>query len=382
MSDVTLSGKVKYGVTLGPNGGTTPADELTSTEKTEARLTVTATPDDNNTVTLTLKLDNAGAAGPSVTGTDADLDGDLDAASDITWDAGSAEVGVDVAKYESNLLSAFGLGDIPVSVVLTGGYFEWANADVGKFTGYEVEDVINTKNKEWQFQVDVGIMDMVTVRVGIDPTWQYQPTGAVGNADSNNIGFVMGAFGGAGPVMAEIFYTNVGDDIPAEEPGDLGIGVGVTLGFGDIGINIGANALLPLAEGTDHVANLGFGVKFTYASLLSAGVGMYGFIADEDVLGTDSSSVANLLAINVDVTPIDLITIFAGMKIGLDSDAYDDAFRLLDVGLKTTAGALELGIGYQYRPDSAADDQGKEDLYAYTTNNEEGGVFINTTVSF
>jgi len=373
MSDVVVSGNVKYGVTLGPN--TLAGDNMTSGEKEEARITVTGTPDDNNTATLTLKLD------------DADL------------------VQVDKAIYECNLLSAFGLGDIPVSVKLTGGFFEIGNADVGKVSGYECEDVINTKNKSWQFGVDVGIMDMVTLRFGIDPAFDYQgtwgtdtngdPVLITGDSDSANIGYVFGAFGGAGPVEAEIFYTNttgftldytdyLGADQSIDfkgmndEPGSLGMGVGVTLAFGDIGLKIGANVNLPLWEGADPIAELGFGVKFTYGTLIAAGIGTYGYIGD-----VIDSSVVNIMGINVDVTPIDLITIFAGMKIGLDSDVYDDAFRLLDVGVKTKAGALELAAGYQYRPDSSSDDDpGKEDLYPYNTNSAEGGVFIQANLGF
>jgi len=237
MSDVVFSGKVKYGVCLGPN--TDDGDELTSTEKTEARLTVVATPDDNNTVTLTLKLDNAGLGGVYNSG-DEDEDGDVDI-DDVLADAADGSisltetVGVDEAKFDSNLLGAFGLGDIPVAVILTGGYFEAGNKDVGKVSKYELEDVINTKNKAWQFGVDVGIMDMVTIRVAIDPTWQFQPSGAVGNADTNNIGYLMGAFGGAGPVMAEVFYANY--DAPYDEPGQLGIGVGVGLAVG-VGVGV------------------------------------------------------------------------------------------------------------------------------------------------
>jgi len=382
MSDVVVtSGYVQYGVTLGPNSNS--GDNMTSEEKQEARITVTGTPDDNNTATLTLKLDD------------------------------DAQVAVDVAKYECNLLSAFGLGDIPVAVKLTGGFFEVGNADVGKFSGYECEDVINTKNKSWQFQIDTSILDMVTIRVGIDPAFVYQTKGALtldattgeytwtdGTADSDNanIGYVIGAFGGVDLVQAEIFYTNTtalsyyylngvsGEFESADmgkglddEPGSLGMGVGVNLAFGDIGLHIGVNANLPLWEGADPIAELGFGIKFTFGTLLSAGIGTYGYIGD-----VIDSSVVNIMGINVDVTPIEeMLTIFAGMKIGLDGDVYDDAFRLLDVGVKTKAGALDLAAGYQYRPDSSSDDDpGKEDLYAYKTNSAEGGFFIQGKLAF
>jgi hypothetical protein len=353
MADVVVSGVVKYGETFGPN--TVAGDEITSGEKQEAKITVTGTPDDNNTATITLnvhELDNA-----------------------------AYTACLDKAMYESHLLSAMGLGDIPVDVVLKGGFWEWGNEDVGKVSGYECEDVVNTKNKAWQFGVDVGIMEMVTIRVGIDPTWGYQSetTGtpdAPTNADDANIGYLMGAFGGAGPVEAEIFYTNTG--AVAEEPGTLGAGVGVGLEFGDIGIDIGVNMGMDLMDGADPMAELGFGVGFSYGSLLSAGIGTYGYIGD-----VMDSSVINMIGINVDVTPIEMITLCAGFKIGVDSDLYDDALRLIDFAIKTKAGALDLQAGYQFRPDSSSDDDpGKEDRYPWSTNSAEGGVFIQAALEF
>jgi hypothetical protein len=349
MSDVVVSGNVKYGVTLGPN---TVVDELTSDEKREATITVTGTPDENNTATIKLNAHELWADNP----------------------AGA----LDKAMYECDLLPAFGVGTDMVGVKLTGGFWEVGNADVGKFSGYECEDVVNTKIKAWQFGVDVSIMDMVTVRAGIDPSFNYQSTSGVtpSNADDANIGYVIGAFGGVEMVQAEIFYTNAG--APAEEPGTLGMGVGVSLTFGDIGLNIGVNAGMDLAEGSDPIAELGIGIGFSYGTLLSAGIGTYGYIGD-----VMDSSVVNIIGVNVDVTPIEMITIFAGLKIGVDSDFYADAFRLLDVGLKTKAGALELAAGFQYRPDSATDDDpGKEDLYPYNTNSAEGGVFIQANLGF
>jgi len=386
MSDVVVSGVVKYGVCLGPNTGQT--DDLTSTEKTEAKITVTGTPDDNNTVTITLNVhdmwDDDSALVEGYVDLDTDGDGDPSTPGDETGLLTVSNSMVDVAKFESNLLGAMGLGDIPVTVMLTGGWFEIGNADVGKVSKYELEDVINTKNKAWQFGIDVGIMDMVTLRVGLDPTWAFQPNDAgVGTSETNNIGYLMGAFGGFGPVQVEFFYANYSSPIDTE-PGTLGIGAGVDLAFGDIGIKVGVNAAMDLWEGSEHVADLGIGLGFTYGSLLSASVCTTGFIADEDILGTDSSSIIDRLGIAVTVTPIDMISISAGMILGLDGDnaAYDaDVLRQLDINLSVAAGALTLNTGYLLTPDTVITDDVK-DTFSWTTNGGEGGFYIGGVVEF
>jgi hypothetical protein len=377
MSDVSFSGYVQYGVTMGKSDDT---DEMTSEEKTEARLTVTATPDDNNTITMVLKLDNAGADGPSLTGTDADSDGDLDAASDLTWSAGSSEVGIDKVIYESNILAAFGL-DLPVSVKLTGGYWEWENNDCAKVTTLQVEDVIDTKNKSWQFQVDTGIMDMVTVRVAIDPEFKYQASG-----DEASIGYLFGAFGGFGPVSAEVFYTNASAGY--DEPGELGIGVGVDLAFGDIGLAIGADVNLPLYEiddegaADDVVAKYGVGVKFSYASLVSAGIGMFGTIND----AADSQPVT-AMGIDAKVTPIDLFSLSAGVVLALYEDA-PSTLDMFEVLAEVSPGALTIGAGFVFIPDDAVAGQGTnydDGAIVWKENSEDnrfGGFAIQTKCSF
>ncbi len=343
MADVTVSGVVKYGVILGPN--TFQADELTSTEKQEAKITVTATPDDNNTASITILAHNL---------------------NDPTQD------GLDEAKYVSNLLGAMGLGDIPVTVTLTGGYWESNNANVGVFSKYEFEDVFNMDTKTWQFGIDVGILDMVTVRVDLDPTWAYQPAGPVGNADTNNIGYLIGAFGGAGPVMAEFFYTN--RSAPFDQTGLLGIGVGVSLEFGDIGINVGVNVAMDLQDAPLTTADLGIGIGFSMGTLISASVCTTGYIAE-----VGDNSIIDKLAFHASVTPIDIITISAGMVLGLDDVVYADPLRQFDINISTSAGALGLNVGFLFTPDSAFD---VEDTFSWTKNNEEGGVYIGAVLEF
>jgi hypothetical protein len=338
MADVTVTGEVVYGVTLGPNSAAD--DNLTRGEKMSSNIKIVGKPDDNNTVTIILDVDELD---------DADADG---------YDSL-----IDKAYYESNLLSALGLGDIPVSVLLTGGKFNWANKDVAKCTGYEIEDVIDYENKDWQFGIDIGIMDMVTIRVGIDPDFDYQAT-AAGNSDTANIGYLLGAFGGAGPVMAEFFYTNA-EGAPADEAGLLGAGVGVTLGFGDISIKVGADMSLNLADSSDEIMKYGAGVKFGYAKLISAGIGFYGVIND-----VNDSQAFRAMGINVDVNPIDIITIGAGVVLAT-YDGAESVLDRLDFMVGTKAGALVIELGYTFQPEDALLNEGvnqKNDLYPWNDN--------------
>jgi hypothetical protein len=377
MSDVSFTGYVQYGVTMGKSDDT---DEMTSEEKTEARLTVTATPDDNNTITMVLKLDNAGNA--NYTAEDSNDDDVIDG-TDVQADTNdgtlslNSEVGIDKVIYESNILAAFGL-DLPVSVTLTGGYWEWENKDCAKVTTLQVEDVIDTKNKSWQFQVDTGIMDMVTVRVAIDPEFKYQASG-----DEASIGYLIGAFGGYGPVSAEVFYTNASAGY--DEPGELGIGVGVDLAFGDIGLAIGADVNLPLYEiddegaADDVVAKYGVGVKFSYASLVSAGIGMFGTIND----AADSQPVT-AMGIDAKVTPVDIFSISAGVVLALYEDA-EETLDMFEVLAEVSPGALTIGAGFVYIPDDITDGQGTnydDGAIVWKENSRFGGFAIQTKCSF
>jgi hypothetical protein len=371
MSDVSFSGYVQYGATIGKSDTT---DEMTSEEKTEARLTVTATPDDNNTITMVLKLDNAGNANYTAEDADGNVGDSTDAVADLDDDGMlslNSEVGIDKVIYESNILAAFGL-DLPVSVTLTGGYWEWENKDCAKVTTLQVEDVIDTKNKSWQFQVDTGIMDMVTIRVAIDPEFKYQASG-----DEASIGYLLGAFGGYGPVSAEVFYTNTSSVY--DEPGDLGIGVGVDLAFGDIGLAIGADVLMPLKETDDVIANYGVGVKFSYASLVSAGIGMYGVINDV----ADSQAV-RAMGIDATVTPIDLFSLSAGVVLALYEDA-PSTLDMFEVLAEVSPGALTIGAGFVFIPDDAAtngDTNYDDGAIVWKENGNFGGFAIQTKCSF
>ncbi len=338
MADVVVSGVVKYGVILGPNAAA--GDELTSEEKTDAEIKVTAAVDDNNTATITIEDDGGGA------------------------------IVLNEAKYVTNLLGAFGLGDIPVTVTLTGGYWESGIEGVGVFSKYEIEDVFDMATETWQFGIDVGIMDMVTVRVDLDPSWEYQvdPLGTPGNAADANIGYLMGAFGGAGPVMAEFFYTN--RSAPYDELGLLGIGVGVSLEFGDIGINVGVNAQMNLVDDPlVNTADLGIGIGFTFAELISASLSTWGYIGD-----AADSSIIDRMSAHVSVTPIDMITLSLGMVLGI-GDVYVDALQQLDINLSTNAGALTLNTGFQLTAETVGT-AGIKDTFSWKTNTNEGGFYI------
>ncbi len=349
MADVVVSGVVKYGVILGPN--VDAGDELTSTESTDAEITVTAAVDDNNTASITIEDDGTGG------------------------------IVLNEAKYVTNLLGAFGLGDIPVTVTLTGGFWESGIEGVGVFSKYEIEDVFDMATETWQFGIDVGIMDIVTVRVDLDPTWEYQSlSGATpSNADDANIGYLIGAFGGAGPVMAEFFYTN--RSAVYDELGYLAIGVGVSLEFGDIGINVGVNAQMDLVDDPlVNTADLGIGIGFTFAELISASLSTYGYIGD-----AADSSIIDRMSVHASVTPIDMITISAGMVLGI-GDAYVDALQQLDINLNTSAGALELNTGFLLTAETIGPG-GIKDTFSWTTNDgagtyEAGGFYIGGKLEF
>jgi hypothetical protein len=376
MADVTVSGNVKYGVTLGPNVDPASDGELKSSEKQEATFTITGKPDENNTATIKIKVQELW----NIVTDSETLTIDPELTEDIVIDLSqgvNAEKILDKALFESYLLKSFGITDVPLTLKLSGGYFEVGNADVAKMSGYECEDVTNTKLKEWQLAVDAKIMDMVTVRVGVDPELTYQDGPEI---DDASVGYVIGVFGGVDPVDVELFYTN--KDAAFEQSGKMAAGIAGDLAFGDIGLKAGISLGMDLAEAPAKPMELGIALKLTYASMLMLGVGTYGYTVDPDS-GADDA-IVDIIGVNVEYTGVDNLTLFIGAKIGLTEDNYgDDALRLLDIGLKTKAGALEIVLGYQLRPETASDsDPGKEDKYAYTTNSASGGVFMGMNLAY
>lgn len=363
MAEVSISGNVKYGVTLGPDVDPDADGALISDEKREATITVTGKPDENNTATIKLDIHKLEA------------------------EAGGPVACVNKALFESYLLKSFGITDVPLTLKLSGGYFEVANKDVGKMSGYECEDVCGTKLKSWQIAVDAEIMEMVTLRVGVDPEFKYQAEGGVvGSGETASVGYVVGAFGGVEMVDFELFYTN--SKAVFEQSGLFAAAIAADLDLGDIGLKVGFNLGMDLDENALMPMQLGIGLKLTYASMLMVGIGTYGYTLHEDLKDLDMvDSIVDIIGVNLEYTGVDNLTLYAGAKIGLlwDEDTgqgYEDALRLLDVGMKTKAGALEIGLGYQMRPETAADDPGKEDKYNYAKNGVSGGVHLDLNLGF
>jgi hypothetical protein len=349
MADVSMSGELYVGTTLGPD----PDGGLTSEDFIKGKLVFTGKPDDNNKAVINVDLDK------------------------IVGNSSVKDI-LDECYMQSNLLASLGLGDIPVVVTLKAGKFEWANKDCGNISGYEVEDVIDYKYEDTViWGIDVEIMEKVTLRIALDPDFDFNVETA-GNSETANIGYLIGVFGGAGPVSAELMYTNA-EGAPAEEPGLFGFGVGVKLSFGDITIEVGGDLSMDLAEGVENIADYGVGVGFTYGKLLYASAGFYGEIND-----TLDSEPLYAMGINVDVTPIDIIELGVGVVLA----TYTDAPSVLDqieFMIHTEAGALDIEAGYIFQPEDAALNGGlnqKGDLYSWQDNGTNGGVFIQTKLKF
>jgi hypothetical protein len=362
IADVTVGGEVLYGFTLGTSAGIE--------EKGEAKVSV------------------AGAVDFATATVDVKVNQDAD------------EFFVDKALIEIDLLGGFGLSDLPVTVTWMAGFFDSGPQNYSNVEPYETAKVYDDKpGKSWEFGTVIDILDMVGVKLIMDPEYvgvkKEQPA------------FFVGAYGGYQWIKAEFMYTNKADsgyvddndETVETEKGMLGGGLqfdslDLIMG-GDLGIKVGfgielilADLVSPAGVSKDSIFEWGAAVNVNYLTWISLGIGLNGM-----KWGNYTDAMVAGMSIYAESFPLD----FLGIKVGANLALYKDApstFDKFEAAVVLKPGAAEMSIGYVFIPEDAAANSGlgmKGDLIAWKENRGPkdknkvvmgGGFFINTKVSF
>jgi hypothetical protein len=267
-----------------------------------AFLSVTFKADDNNSVTAELDTAYAGAGLDVLT----DLAGTTS-----TLNAFTAYIG-DFSGV-TDLAGVLGLKDMGLMATLTYG---WTDVTVENYavSGYGEENVAGfDPGTTDTFAIDLGYMDMATLRVDLTPTTLLDPTPDV----------LVNVFGTIAGVKYSVGYWT------ADNPkGEFGADLAYSLAMGDIALDVDAEVAYDMNAA---VFSYGAGVAVGYGSLVSLGAGFQG------------APDFGLTGVNATLTPMEGIGLDVGML--LDFSATD-MFRGLDISATKAFGAGTLRVGY------------------------------------
>lgn len=331
-SDVTVSGSVQQAWGFG-DGVYSNFDA----DSAEIDLKFTAVVDEVNTAVI--KLENEAVA------------------------AGSEDIPeIDESYFDTNLAVAFGLEGVILQTRV--GYWETDNFNVSTVTGLELEDVANTGSQESAIQLEVGMTDLVTARFVLVP------------GQGDEMDGLIAIKGGAGPVMAEFYYTDGNGMAP--DGGTIGLGVmfsqEVVPATVDLSVGADLKYQLDAADGASDIF-YGFGVSAGLLDGLSTvGVSMQG----------ESEAALAGVGVDINVAPVAFAGLDFVVAMGLDSDMYDESLQYLEASAYLKPGDATFRLGYAYYDGTTDAGTLYSDYNAggFIAGAESGFMFLNTKLSF
>ena len=277
----------------------------------DAEIVVQAEVDDFNTATIDFDYAQDGGEDPAGSG-----------------NASTSKIQLDKAYFTTAIGKYAGLEDMGVSVTLIWGWQEWADPEYAKITGYENEQVFDGKVENWQFNVDVGIMDIVHIEAAMAPEPGINSS-------------MFGVYGGMDPIWVELYYNQEG---VAFDKGDIGIGAkfGMDIMPGmyafDLGLSFRYNLDTDAVDGDQWA--LGVGLTNTIMEMVYLNVG---------IAGTDDN-ILTLLWIEGGVGYEDMIGADVGVGMILDEDLIvagnTELLDEIDLSVWTKVGAATFRVGY------------------------------------
>jgi hypothetical protein len=297
----------------------------------------------------------------------------------VKWEANSGWEPGDLVLQEAWVMTA--LGDalmLPVSLDLYAGRDEWTDSGWGKVTMYELEDVADLTFRSWGYGGFLGYQDMITVGVFGAPS------------TSELLVFVEVTYDlvvvvvGFSTEKAKLFpETEIGIDLDGDtvlesdvyaleessgkfENGQLALAAEASIDvMPDLNVAASVSFRYELASATDEVNVLGvpvvlpfeifdadneiYGDKYQYGVGVAASY-MDGFVKGGiGFRGVDEAPAADM-TVELEVSPIDLVSIDVGAVFGLSGDMYEDEqkFNELDFSIAVKPGASEWRVGYWY----------------------------------
>ena len=245
---------------------------------------------------------------------------------DYAQDAGTAStsnIQLDKAYFTTAIGKYAGLEEMGVTISLIWGWQEWSDPQYAEITGYERENVFDGQVENWQFNIDIGIMDMVHIEAAMAP----EP--GLGAS-------LFGVYGGMDPVWVSVYYAQEGEAI---DLGDLGLGVnfGMDIVPGmyafDIGVAFRYNLDSDAFDGDQW--GLGVGITNTIMEMVYVNLGIKG----------NDDTILNQLWVELGADYQDMVGVDLGIGTWMHEDA-PDALDEIDGSVWVAVGAAKFRVGY------------------------------------
>lgn len=281
----------------------------------------------------------------------------------IMWDMGGMDISGNVGnpigalgQFQSttNVLGAFGV-EAPVTLSLTQGYgrLELHNR-FNQWTGWEWvtrKDMGSPKiyDREYFIQLDSSIMNLVNVRLGLNPDF------ATGTDDTVNFLMDVWANFAVGPVnlgVQAFFINHCGNELPSwfgyfgTNLKTFGGEISANLTLGPVALMIALNDVAISPEDGDLVNDFMIAVKPVMAvGPATIGLGAFFGMTTDTALDEDATNMYTAIDLSVGIA---MITIYGGVRINdlnvADGEEMAD-YMIYEMGATVGMGATSMSIG-------------------------------------
>jgi hypothetical protein len=264
--------------------------------------------------------------------------------------------------------------DLPVGIQVMWGYDDPDANEFAVITGFENEQVYDFSPDEyWGLGLILSYM-MAEVELAFNP----------GIADQGDIGYILAGLALKEPIAglnAEVYWYQGGDLAEAAGPdgilgtgdddptltdetdrGQVGVGAAYATEVAGIGLDVSGSFLYDMDDTATNEWAFGVGA--------AAAVSMFDITLGVD--GNESDALNGLTA-TVDVSPIDLVTLYAGVEASFASGA--DEFQGADLGVNAHVGIVEVYVGYNITENAAGEYNSDFELL-------DGGAYIKFDVDY
>jgi hypothetical protein len=284
----------------------------------------------------------------------------IDDYNSLTWSIANVGAGNTLDKALVTTDVGMWLG-LPVGLKVMWGYDDPDANEFAVVTGYENEHVYDFSPVVYwglDFMLSFG---MAEVEVAFDP-------GVSGGA--GDFGHILAGLALKEPVPgmnAEVYWFQGGTPTLTDEfdAGQIGVGASYETEVAGIGLDAGASFLYDMDDAATEAWAFGVGV--------AAAVSMFDITLGFDGNETD---VANGLTATVDVAPVDMATLYAGIELSLADGA--DTLQGADIGVNAHIGAVEAYLGYLITENGA----GEYNADFGNTWSLDGGMYVKFDVNY
>jgi hypothetical protein len=249
----------------------------------------------------------------------------IDDYNSFTWSLADVGGGTNLDKALVTSDVGMWLG-LPVGLKINWGYDDPDANEFQVVSGYGNEEIFNLSPDEYWGLDFLLSYNIVEVEVAFNP----------GVAASDD-GYILAGLALKEPVPglnAEVYWFQ-GGDVATDvlDQGEIAFDAAYSTEVAGIGLDTGAAFWYDMADAADPAWKYGLGI--------AAAVNMFDITLGLD--GNEADALNGITA-TVDVSPVDMATLYAGLELSLADGA--DAFQGADIGVNAHIGIVEAYLGY------------------------------------